>query len=78
MERLRPSTPGIGIHDCCEILRANQIQKTERILAKEIQAGMYSWAVPSVGTKRISPTISRAGFIAWIKDFYMLKEVRIP
>lgn len=78
MQRQRPPTPGIGIHDCCEILRANQIPKTERTLTKEIQSGMYSWAIPSVGTKRANPIISRARFIAWIKDFYMLDEVIIP
>ena len=81
MERLRAPTPGIGIHDCCEIYRANQIPKSEDILRDQIQAGLFPWAIPSVVTEehpRPAPDISRARFIAWIKDFYMLKEVKIP
>lgn len=81
MQRQRPPTPGIGIHDCCEILRANQISKTEDILRDQIQAGLFTWAVPSIVTKehpRPVPDISRARFIAWIKDFYMLEEVITP
>lgn len=71
-----PDKPRIGIHDCCEILRSNEISKSEAELSAQIQAGMFpQWAVPSVGTKRASPDISRAGFIAWVKEFYKLEEV---
>ena len=35
----------------------------------------HRWAVPSVDTKTAAPLISRAGFVAWLKDFYQLKEV---
>lgn len=71
-----PKTPSIGIHDCCEVLRANNIRKSERTLSAQIQAGMFpSWAVPSVGTKRAAPNISRERFILWVKEFYGLEEV---
>lgn len=41
-----------------------------------IQAGSFpAWAVPSIGTKSAAPLISRAGFMAWVKDFYKLEKV---
>lgn len=71
-----PKTPSIGIHDCCEILRANGIKKSERTLSAQIQAGMFpEWSRPSVNTKRAAPSISREQFIQWVKEFYGLKEV---
>nr|DAG21345.1 MAG TPA: hypothetical protein [Caudoviricetes sp.] len=41
-----------------------------------IQAGSFpAWAVPSIDTKSAAPLISRAGFMAWVKDFYKLEKV---
>ena len=69
-------TPTISIHDCCEVLRANLISKSEETLTAQIQAGLFpSWSVPSVDTKRAAPDISRARFIRWVKEFYELEEV---
>lgn len=68
--------PTMSIHDCCELMRANLIPISESTLAAMIQAGKFpGWAVPSVDTKTAAPLISRAGFVAWLKDFYQLKEV---
>ena len=40
------------------------------------QAGSFpAWAVPSIDTKSAAPLISRAGFMAWVKDFYKLEKV---
>lgn len=69
-------SPSISIHDCCEILRANCISIGEATLSAMIQAGSFpDWAVPSVSGKQASPLISRAGFMAWVKDFYRLEKV---
>lgn len=69
-------SPSINIHDCCEILRANCISIGEATLSAMIQAGSFpDWAVPSVGGKQAAPLISRAGFVAWVKEFYQLTEV---
>lgn len=71
-----PKTPSISVHDCCEVLRANLIKKSEATLTAQIQAGLFpSWSVPSVDTKQAAPDISRARFIRWVKEFYELKEV---
>nr|DAG28237.1 MAG TPA: Pyocin activator protein PrtN [Caudoviricetes sp.] len=68
--------PTMSIHDCCELMRANQISVSEPTLKAMIQAGKFPrWAVPSVDTKTAAPLISRAGFVAWLKDFYKLEEV---
>ena len=68
--------PSLGIHDCCEIMRANRISISEPNLKAMIQAGSFpQWAVPSVGTDNAAPLISRAGFVAWVKDFYKLEKV---
>lgn len=68
--------PTMSINDCCELMRANQISVSIPTLTAMIQAGMFPrWAVPSVDTKTAAPLISRAGFVAWLKDFYQLKEV---
>lgn len=69
-------SPSITIHDCCEIMRANLISISEQNLTAMIQAGSFSeWAVPSVSGKQAAPLISRAGFLAWVKDFYHITEV---
>lgn len=68
--------PTMSIHDCCELMRSNLISIRESTLTAMIQAGMFpGWAVPSVDTKTAAPLISRAGFVAWLKDFYKLEEV---
>jgi len=68
--------PTMSIHDCCELMRSNLISISESTLMAMIQAGMFpGWAVPSVDTKTAAPLISRAGFVAWLKDFYKLEEV---
>lgn len=68
--------PTMTVHECCELMRANLISLGEPKLKAMIQAGMFpEWAVPSVGTKTAVPLISRAGFIAWMKDFYKLEEI---
>ncbi len=68
--------PTMSIHDCCELMRANKIPISESTLMAMIQAGMFpGWSVPSVGTRTAAPLISSAGFVAWLKDFYQLKEV---
>lgn len=68
--------PTLSIHDCCEIMRANLISIGEPTLMAMIQAGSFpEWAVPSVNTKAAAPLISRAGFVAWVKEFYHLEEV---
>lgn len=68
--------PTLNIHDCCEILRANLISISEATLSAMIQAGSFpEWAVPSVNTKSAAPLISRARFVAWVKEFYQLEEV---
>lgn len=68
--------PTMNIHDCCELMRSNLISISEPTLMAMIQAGMFpGWAVPSVDTKTAAPLISRAGFVAWLKDFYKLEEV---
>ena len=68
--------PTLSIHDCCEIMRANLISISEPTLSAMIQAGSFpEWAVPSVNTKSAAPLISRAGFVAWVKNFYKLEEV---
>ena len=69
-------SPSITIHDCCEIMRANLISISESNLTAMIQAGSFpAWAVPSVSGKQAAPLISRAGFLAWVKDFYHITEV---
>mgnify|MGYP006920102211 CR=1 FL=1 len=68
--------PTMSIHDCCELMRANQISVSESTLMAMIQAGQFpGWSVPSVDTKTSAPLISRAGFVEWLKDFYKLKVV---
>lgn len=68
--------PTMSIHDCCELMRSNLISISEPTLMAMIQAGMFpGGAVPSVDTKTAAPLISRAGFVAWLKDFYKLEEV---
>lgn len=70
------TSPSISIHDCCEIMRANCISIGESTFTAMVQAGSFpEWSVPSVGTKSAVPLISRAGFVAWVKDFYHLTEV---
>lgn len=68
--------PTMSVHDCCELMRANQISVSESTLMAMIQAGQFpGWSVPSVDTKTAAPLISRAGFVAWLKDFYKIEEV---
>lgn len=68
--------PSMGIAECCQIMRDNDISVSEPIFTKMIQAGAFpSWSVPSVGTKSAAPLISRAGFMAWVKEFYHLEKV---
>lgn len=68
--------PTMSIKDCCDMMRANQISVSIPTLTAMIQAGKFpGWAVPSVDTKTAAPLISRARFVAWLKDFYQLKEV---
>nr|DAG52149.1 MAG TPA: hypothetical protein [Caudoviricetes sp.] len=69
-------SPSMTITECCKILRDNQIPKTNDVLSAQIQAGLFpEWAVPSVGSKRACPDISRARFMKWVKDFYCLDKV---
>lgn len=69
-------SPGMKIAECVQILRDNGIQKTEKVLGAQIQAGIFpEWSKPSVGTKEPCPDISRAGFMAWVKEFYHLEKV---
>lgn len=68
--------PNMGIAECVQILRDNNISKTEKVLGAQIQAGIFpEWSKPSVGTKEPCPDISRARFMAWVKDFYKLEKV---
>lgn len=68
--------PSMGISECCKIMRDNNISVSESIFAGMIQAGSFpAWAVPSIDTKTAAPLISRAGFMAWVKDFYRLEKV---
>ena len=68
--------PSITIHECCQIMRDNSISVSESTFTSLIQAGSFlAWAIPSVGTKNAAPLISRAGFMAWVKDFYCLEKV---
>ena len=68
--------PNLTISECVQILRDNNISKTERVLGAQIQAGIFpEWSKPSVGTKEPRPDISRARFMAWVKDFYKLEKV---
>ena len=61
--------PNMGIAECVQILRDNNISKTEKVLRAQIQAGIFpEWSKPSVGTKEPCPDISRARFMAWVKD----------
>ncbi len=71
---MKPNNMRIG--ECVQILRDNNIQKTEKVLGAQIQAGLFpSWSVPSAGTKEPCPDISRARFMEWVKDFYKLEKV---
>ena len=66
----------LTIRECVQILRDNNISKTEKVLGAQIQAGIFpEWSKPSVGTKEPCPDISRAGFMAWVKEFYHLPKV---
>lgn len=68
--------PSMGIAECVQIMRDNNISVTETIFTGMIQAGSFpAWAVPSIDTKSAAPLISRAGFMAWVKDFYKLEKV---
>lgn len=68
--------PGITIQECCQIMRDNNISVSEPIFTGMIQAGSFpAWAVPSIDTRSAAPLISRAGFMAWVKDFYKLEKV---
>lgn len=68
--------PSMGIAECCQIMRDNGISVRDTTLTSMIQAGSFpSWAVPSIDTKTAAPLISRAGFMAWVKEFYHLKKV---
>lgn len=68
--------PSMGIAECVQILRDNNISKTEKVLGAQIQAGIFpEWSKPSVGTKELCPDISRARFMEWVKDFYKLEKV---
>lgn len=68
--------PGITIQECCQIMRDNNISVSEPIFTGMIQAGSFpAWAVPSIDTRSAAPLISRAGFMAWVKDFYCLPKV---
>lgn len=78
------SKPSITIAECCQIMRDNNISVTGPIFTGMIQAGRFpSWAVPSAADeernpeerKHAAPLISRAGFMAWVKDFYRLEKV---
>ena len=66
----------MGIAECCQIMRDNDISVSEPIFTGMIQAGSFpAWAVPSIDTKSAAPLISHAGFMAWVKDFYKLEKV---
>lgn len=68
--------PSMGIAECCQIMRDNNISVSEPIFTGMIQAGSFpAWAVPSIDTKSAAPLISRAGFMAWMKDFYKLEKI---
>ena len=68
--------PSLTIGECVQILRDNNISKTEKVLREQIQAGIFpEWSKPSVGTKEPCPDISRARFMKWVKDFYCLDKV---
>lgn len=68
--------PSLTISECVQILRGNNISKTEKVLGAQIQAGIFpEWSKPSVGTREPCPDISRTRFMAWVKDFYCLKKV---
>lgn len=68
--------PSMGIAECCQIMRDNNISVSEPIFTGMIQAGSFpAWAVPSIDAKTAAPLISRAGFMAWVKDFYKLEKV---
>mgnify|MGYP004522568697 FL=1 len=68
--------PSLTIGECVQILRDNNISKTEKVLRAQIQAGIFpEWSKPSIGTKEPCPDISRARFMAWVKDFYKLEKV---
>ncbi len=68
--------PSLTISECVQILRDNNISKTEKVLGAQIQAGIFpEWSKPSTGTKELCPDISRAGFMAWVKEFYHLEKV---
>lgn len=68
--------PSIGIAECCQIMRDNNISVSEPIFTGMIQAGSFpAWAVPSIGTRSAAPLISRAGFMTWVKEFYHLPKV---
>lgn len=66
----------MGIAECCQIMRDNDISVSEPIFTGMIQAGSFpAWAVPSIDAKSAAPLISRARFMAWVKDFYKLEKV---
>ena len=69
----------MGIAECCQIMRDNNISVSEPIFTRMIQAGSFpEWAVPSIKIKENSqaaPLISRARFMEWVKDFYKLEKV---
>ena len=68
--------PSMGIAECVQIMRYNNISVTETIFTGMIQAGSFpAWAVPSIDSKTAAPLISRAGFMEWVKDFYKLEKV---
>ncbi len=69
-------SPGMKIAECVQILRDNGISVRDTTLTSMIQAGSFpAWAVPSIDTRTAAPLISRAGFMAWVKEFYHLEKV---
>ena len=67
--------PSMGIAECCQIMRDNNISVSEPIFTGMIPAGSFpAWAVTSIATKSDAQLNSRAGFMAWVKYIYKLEK----
>ena len=68
--------PSMGIAECCQIMRDNNISVSEPIFTGMIQAGSFpAWAVPSIDTRSAAPLSSRAGCMVWFIDYYELEKI---
>ncbi len=60
-------TPTMTLHECCELMRANEIKISEAVLGQMIEEGKFPFAV-GVRRKEGTYIIFRAGAVRWLEE----------